>query len=146
MSRRVADVVATLLNDEKSTEFRLWPATIGIKSEAGTPCVFSDEAVMSEDNKQDGIKEYADGWITERKGTDVPMFLKVAYVFIAGGCLTYLIIFMNGEVNHSDRGVLVRAFNAATQSSSGLMYAVAGIGLVYALILIVFAFSKAHED
>nr|MBP6821576.1 hypothetical protein [Acidobacteriota bacterium] len=82
------------------------------------------------DDKQE-LKEYADGWITERKGTEVPMFLKVAYIFIIGGCLTYLIVFMNGEVNHSERGVLVRAFNAATQSSSGLMYTVATIGVVY---------------
>lgn len=101
---------------------------------------------MSDNNKQEEIKEYAEGWITERKGTEVPMFLKIAYIFIAGGCLTYLIVYMNGEVNHSDRGVLVRAFNAATQSSSGLMYAVAGIGLIYAVILVVFAFRKFHED
>ena len=31
------------------------------------------------DDKQDEVKEYADGWITERKGTDVPTFLKIAY-------------------------------------------------------------------
>ena len=32
------------------------------------------------------IKEYADGWITEREGTDIPTFLKFAYIVIAGGC------------------------------------------------------------
>ncbi|HQR33283.1 MAG TPA: hypothetical protein PLK30_11120 [Blastocatellia bacterium] len=100
---------------------------------------------MSDNNKQDEIKEYADGWITERKGTDVPMFLKIAYIFIIGGCLTYLIIFMNGEVNHSERGVLVRTFNAATHSSPALMYAVAGIGVVYLAILLSFVFRKFHE-
>lgn len=102
---------------------------------------------MSDKNKpQEEIKEYADGWITERKGTDVPMFLKVAYIFIIGGCLTYLIVFMNGEVNHSERGVLVQAFNAATQSSSGLMYAVAVIGVIYFIIVIGFVFRKFHEE
>ncbi len=100
---------------------------------------------MSDNNKQE-IKEYADGWITERKGTEVPAFLKVAYIFIIGGCLTYLIVFMNGEVNHSERGVLVRAFNAATQSSSGLMYTIAAIGVVYFIIVIGFVFRKFHED
>jgi len=100
---------------------------------------------MSDNNKQDEIKEYVDGWITERKGTDVPMFLKIAYIFIIGGCLTYLIIFMNGEVNHSERGVLVRTFNAATHSSPALMYAVAGIGVVYLAILLSFVFRKFHE-
>ena len=100
---------------------------------------------MSDNNKQDEIKEYADGWITERKGTDVPMFLKIAYIFIIGGCLTYLIVFMNGEVNHSERGVLVRTFNAATHSSPALMYAVAGIGVVYLAILLSFVFRKFHE-
>ncbi len=100
------------------------------------------------DNKkpQEEIKEYAEGWITERKGTDVPAFLKFAYIFIIGGCLTYLIVFMNGEVNHSERGVLVQAFNAVSQSSPGLMYAIAIIGLVYFVILIGFVFRKFHED
>lgn len=101
---------------------------------------------MSDNNKQDEIKEYADGWITERKGTDVPMFLKVVYIFIIGGAVTYLIIFMNGEVNHSDRGALVRAFNAATQSSPALMYTIAAIILVYLVILVSFVFRKFHED
>lgn len=100
---------------------------------------------MSDKNNQE-IKEYADGWITERKGTEVPTFLKVAYIFIIGGAATYLIIFMNGEVNHSDRGALVQAFNAATQSSPALMYAVAALIVVYLVILISFVFRKFHED
>src|SRR5438045_181229 len=94
--------------------------------------------------QQEEIKEYADGWITERKGTDVPTFLKVAFIFIIGGCLTYLVIYMNGEVNHSERGVLVRMFNAATTSANGLMYTIVGIGVIYALILIAFSFRKGH--
>ncbi len=98
------------------------------------------------DKKQDELKEYAEGWITERKGTEVPMFLKIAYIFIIGGCLTYLIVFMNGEVNHSERGVLVQTFNAATESSPGLMYAIAGIGVVYFIVVIGFVFRKFHED
>lgn len=101
---------------------------------------------MSDNNKQDEIKEYADGWITERKGTEVPTFLKVAYIFIIGGCATYLIIFMNGEVNHADRGVLVQTFNAATHSSPVLMYTVAALIVVYLLILLSFVFRKFHED
>lgn len=102
---------------------------------------------MNDSNKQqDEIKEYADGWITERKGTEVPAFLKLAFIIIAGGCITYFLIYTNGEVNHGERGPLVRALNAATQSSNGLMYAIAAIGIVYAIILAVFAFRKLHED
>ena len=44
------------------------------------------------------IKEYAGGWITEREGTDVPPFLKLAYIVIAGGCLAYFFLYMNGEI------------------------------------------------
>ncbi len=102
---------------------------------------------MNDDNKpQEEIKEYAEGWITERKGTEVPVFLKIAYIFIIGGCLTYLIVFMNGEVNHSERGVLVQAFNSVSQSSSGLMYAVAAIGVIYFIVVIGFVFRKFHEE
>jgi hypothetical protein len=63
---------------------------------------------MSENKEQNEIKEYADGWITERKGTEVPAFLKFAYIIIAGGCLTYLVIYMNGETGHAERGPLVQ--------------------------------------
>ena len=101
---------------------------------------------MSDDKQQHEIHEYADGWITERKGTEVPTFLKIAYIFIAGGCLTYLVVYMNGEINHSERGVLVRLFNAATTSANGLMYTIVGIGVVYALLLLAFAFRKGHES
>ena len=91
-------------------------------------------------------REYADGWITERKGTDVPKFLKFAYIVIAASCLAYFIIYMFGEVNHADRGVLVRQFNQATQSSNGFMYFVAVLAVIFAAILVKFAFSRFHED
>lgn len=99
---------------------------------------------MSQEKEE--LKEYAEGWITERKGTEVPTFLKFAYIIIAGGCLSYLIVYMNGEINHPDRGPLVQLFNAVTGTANGVMYAVVGLGVIYALILISFAFRKFHED
>lgn len=101
---------------------------------------------MSENKEKNEIKEYADGWITERKGTDVPAFLKFAYIIIAGGCLTYLYLYMNGETGHEERGPLVKLFNLVSQSSNGVMYLVIGLGAIYALILLVFAFRKFHEE
>ena len=91
------------------------------------------------------IKDYADGWITEREGTDVPGFLKFAYIVIAGGCLAYFLTYMYGEVNHPDRGHLVRAMNAATEASAGLMYAIAGMIVVFGVVVVAFSFSKPHE-
>ena len=99
---------------------------------------------MSEE--KDEIKEYADGWITERKGTDVPIFLKVAFIVIGSGAFIYFLIYMNGEVNHSDRGVLVRALNSVTKTADGLMYFIAALIAVYGIILAVFAFRKFHQD
>jgi SNF family Na+-dependent transporter len=92
------------------------------------------------------IQEYADGWITERKGTGVPAFLKFAYIVIIAGVIGYFFLYMNGEVNHSDRGALVRQFNQATQSSPALMYAVIAMVVVYALIVVAFAFKAVHKD
>ncbi len=94
----------------------------------------------------DNVKEIAGGWMTERKGTDVPKFLKFAYIVIALGAIAYLFLFMNGEVNHSTRGFLVRQFNAATTSANGFMYVVAGMIVIFLIILVKFAFSKVHED
>lgn len=95
-----------------------------------------------ENNK---IKEYADGWITEREGTDIPAFLKFAYIVIAGGCLAYFLLYMYGEVNHPERGPLVRALNAATEASAGLMYAIAALIVIFGVVTVVFSFSKPHK-
>ena len=101
---------------------------------------------MPETKAPEEIKEYADGWITERKGTEIPAFLKLSYVVIILGVIAYFFLYMNGEVNHSDRGALVRQFNAVTQSSPGLMYMVIAMVVVYAIIVIAFAFRSFHED
>lgn len=101
---------------------------------------------MAEPKESNEIKSYADGWITEKKGTDVPTFLKFAYIVIAGGAFAYFFIFMNGEVNHSTRGALVRQFNSVTHSSSGFMYFVAALIAIFAIVTFKFAFSKVHED
>jgi hypothetical protein len=90
------------------------------------------------------IKEYAGGWITEREGTDIPPFLKAAYIVIAGGAFAYFLLFMYGETNHPERGPLVRALNAATQASGTLMYAIAGLILIFGLLVVAFSFGK-HE-
>jgi len=91
------------------------------------------------------IKEYAGGWITEREGTSVPGFLKLAYIVIAGGAFAYFLIYMYGEVDHPDRGVLVRAMNAATEASAGLMYAIATMIVVFGVIVVLFSFGKSHD-
>jgi len=91
------------------------------------------------------LKQYADGWITEREGTEVPGFLKLAFIVIAAGALSYLLLFMNGEVDHPDRGQLVRTFNAATETSATLMYAVAAMVVVFGVIVVLFALKKSHD-
>lgn len=103
-------------------------------------------ATTPEKQSESEIHEYADGWISERKGTGVPTFLKFAYIVIMAGVIGYFFIYMFGEVNHSDRGALVRQFNQATQSSPGFMYTVVGMIVVYAVIVVAFAFKAVHKD
>ena len=92
------------------------------------------------------VKEIAGGWITERKNTEIPAFLKFAYIIIGGFSFSYLIYFMNGEINHSTRGNLVRQFNEHTGSSSGFMYFVAALIFIYVVTAVIIAFKKSHED
>jgi len=92
------------------------------------------------------IKSYADGWMTEKKNTEVPAFLKFAYIVVAAGCVIYLLLFMNGEISHSTRGALVRQFNAVTGTANGFMYFVAALMVIFAIITVKFAFSKFHQD
>jgi len=95
--------------------------------------------------KDTKIKEYAGGWMTERVGTQVPGFLKLAIPVIALCCAAYLLIYMNGDVNQPDRGPLVRAMNAATEASAGLMYAVEATMIVFGVIVVLFALAKPHD-
>lgn len=100
---------------------------------------------MSEPKDQ-GLKEYAGGWMTERKGTDVPGFLKLAFPIIGLFCVSYVVVYMNGETGHAERGAIVQKFNEMTQSSSGFMYFVAGLALVYVVLVVVFAIRSFHEE
>jgi len=95
--------------------------------------------------KPEEIKEYAGGWITERKGTDVPGFLKLAFPIIGLGCCAYFLLYMHGETKHADRGALVQKLNEATQGSDALMYAVTAMALAFVVIVVSFAIRKSHE-
>lgn len=99
-------------------------------------------ASKSEGNQPVEIEQIAGGWITERKHTGVPVFLRFAYMVIGLFTVSYLVYYMNGETAHPDRGSLVEQFNRATMSSPGLMYAVAGMAAVFFLAVILFAFRE----
>jgi hypothetical protein len=92
------------------------------------------------------LKEYAGGWMTERKGTDAPAFLKFVLPLFALAAVGYIFIFMNGEVTHSTRGKLVQQLNMTTGSADVFMYMVAGFIAVFLIILTGYLFSKPHED
>lgn len=101
---------------------------------------------MSTENKNAELKEYAGGWITERKDAEIPFFLKLAYPIIALSAIAYLIIYMNGELT-SDHGALVQQLNAVTGTFNIFMYIVGGMIAIFLIILVTFVFGKTkHED
>jgi Na+/H+ antiporter NhaC len=100
---------------------------------------------MSESKNE--IKEYAGGWITERKNTEAPGFLKIAFPIIGLGCTAYFVMYMNGEVSHEDRGALVQKFNQATTQADGLMYLVTALALIFVISVVLFTVRKSkHEE
>ena len=82
---------------------------------------------MSTEPKKTELKEYAGGWITERKESRIPGFLKLAYPIIVIAVVVYLVVFMNGEVAHSTRGVFVQQLNAVTGTANPFMYIVGAL-------------------
>ena len=101
---------------------------------------------MPDPKAPDDLKDYADGWITERKNTKIPAFLKFSYIFIGAFGFIYIFLYRNGEVDHSTRGNLVRQLNASNPGSSGFMYFVGALILIYVIIAVAFAFKNTHED
>ena len=100
---------------------------------------------MTEEKKSE-LKEYAGGWITERKETGIPTFLKLAFPVISIAMIVYLVVYMNGEVNHSTRGTFVQQLNAVTGTADSFMYMVGGMIVVYLIILVAFLFGKPHQE
>jgi hypothetical protein len=91
------------------------------------------------------LKDYAGGWITEKKGTEVPGFLKLAFPIIGLSGFLYLILYINGDVNQSERGPLIQAFNRTTGDANGLMYLVAGLVLIFVVTVVLFAIRKSDH-
>jgi Na+/H+ antiporter NhaC len=106
----------------------------------------SDEIKGQGPVPEEDLKEYAGGWMTERKGTDVPPFLKFAFPVIGLSCVAYLILYINGDVNQAERGTLVQQLNRATGFSPVLMYLIALLLLIYVIWVVIFAIRKFHED
>ncbi len=94
------------------------------------------------------VHEIAGGWITEKQGTEVPVFLRVCYVVIASASVAYLILYMYGEVEHAERGPLVKQFNLSTFTNESLMYGIAAVVALFFIGVSAFAAQKdeAHKD
>jgi len=99
---------------------------------------------MTEEKKPE-LTEYAEGWITERKGTGIPGFLKLAYPVILIAVIAYLFVYMNGEVTHSSRGNLVQQLNAVTGNANTFMYAVLALIAAYVVVLLAFVYKKSDH-
>jgi len=101
---------------------------------------------MTEQGKKEKLKEYADGWMTETEGTDIPLFLKVAIPVVGLSCVAYIVAQMFGDTGHATRGPLVAQFLKTSQTSTGFQYLVAAILLVFVVITAVFGFRAFKED
>ncbi len=92
------------------------------------------------------LHEIAGGWITERTGTKIPVFLKIAYVGFSLFGLSYLFLYVSGETSHTTRGVLVQEFNRAGEALSTFWLAViAGLLAAFICTLMVLAFGRDDE-
>lgn len=93
------------------------------------------------------VHEIAGGWITERKGTPIPLFLKLTYIGFCLFGLYYLFAYTQGETGHATRGELVRLFNQSAQlPGMGWIAFVAAVLLVYVIGLLWYAFTAKEGD
>jgi hypothetical protein len=96
-------------------------------------------------DEQQPLKKYADGWISEKPDSEVPGFLKLAFIVVGLGCVSYFILYINGDVTQPDRGRLVQDLNRSTEPADSLMYVVAGMALFYVLAVLAFVFRKVGK-
>lgn len=99
---------------------------------------------MSDDKN---VHEIAGGWITERKHTPIPGFLKLAYVGFCMFGLAYLFRYWAGEVAHDSRGPLVQQINTIMQvPGTGFQAVIAVILAAFVLGLLWFVFVHRSEE
>lgn len=104
------------------------------------------EDAMAKDKQDTPVHEIAGGWITERVGTRVPLFLKLSYIGFCLFGLYYLFAYAQGEVDHATRGELVRSINQASQlPGMGWILFLAGVLLVYVTGLMAYTFFGKEE-
>ena len=93
------------------------------------------------------VKELAGGWITERKGTPIPAFLKLAYVGFSLFGVAYLFLYRMGEEGHPTRGPLVKAGNQVMQAPPGPWIAPLAVCLIVFIGgLWTYAFKSGPEE
>lgn len=93
------------------------------------------------------VHELAGGWITERVGTPIPVFLKIAYVGFSLFGLVYLFRYSLGEVDHATRGPLVQQLNqVAERPSPGWIVFLAIVIFAFIAGLLTFAFLSREEE
>lgn len=102
---------------------------------------------MSDTTDKGDIHELAGGWITERKGTPVPGFLKLTYVGFCAFGLIYLFSYMAGEVDHATRGPLVQQLNAVMDQPGTPWFALLGTLIAaYTALLLWYALVRKEEE
>ncbi|HBL30524.1 MAG TPA: hypothetical protein DD490_27125 [Acidobacteria bacterium] len=102
---------------------------------------------MATEKHDNPVHEMAGGWITERKGTPVPLFLKLAYVGFSLFGLYYLFTYYKGELGHATRGALVGAFNQTSEVPGMGWIAFLGVVLgLYVIGLFWYAFAAKEEE
>jgi hypothetical protein len=104
----------------------------------------ANDETKTEDPK---VHELAGGWITERVGTPIPVFLKIAYVAFSLFGLVYLFKYSLGEVEHATRGPLVQQLNQVAQQPPSVWILFLAI-VLFAFIagLLAFAFLAREEE
>ena len=93
------------------------------------------------------VHELAGGWITERKGTPIPAFLKLSYVGFCLFGLVYLYRYWAGEAAHETRGPLVQAQNQIMETPGAGWHAVIYVCLAaFVGLLTWYVFVRRSED
>lgn len=81
-------------------------------------------------NDNGSLREFGGGRIMQRKDTGVPGLLKFVFPLVGAACAGYLL------VSGLDGGA----------SRQGVLYAVAGVLVVYVIVLAVFAMRQSPEE
>lgn len=81
--------------------------------------------------------------ISNRRETDTPSFIKLSMIVFSACCLSYLITYVSGVINHTGSNAMMEQ---TANSSNPAVFIIPIIGMIFSIAVVVFAVRRFNQE